>query len=324
MKRAASRHRAITAVAIKGAAIRGLAAVASVLVLIAAVPQSLRAEDPAPAAPDAADTREPNIDPAGQGAPGAAAQYVLAQQLYALGLARKNALSVVAAARLAAGVELKPAAFRRVEGGNGAPATKTGEKPATGKSATGKSATGKTATGKPAAGQGDTSPSLAPGVGGGEEEREGAEASAAGGVEAGAASPDAPPGPPDAAAMLASARDLAGEDEGLVALIEAAESAAAREASRGAMSVRAELAPGQSEVWEIPFFGGVAAELALLGGGQGQLTLRVADENGQPICQDLGWAARSLCSFVPGWNGYFFVTVTNTGTEATRYLLLTD
>lgn len=48
-----------------------------------------------------------NLDPDGAGAPGAVAQLALAQQLYAIGLANKDALTVLAAARLAGSIDAR-------------------------------------------------------------------------------------------------------------------------------------------------------------------------------------------------------------------------
>ena len=106
----------------------------------------------------AQDKTGPNVDKAGTGTRGGVATLALAQELYALGLANKDALTVLTAAKLAASVDIK-----EVE-------------------------QNKTTKGDEVAGQED-------------------------GTDV----------PVDAATMLASARDLAGEDEVMVGLIEDAE-----------------------------------------------------------------------------------------------------
>ncbi len=204
--------------------------------------------------------RGPNVDSAGTGTPGPAAQYALAQGLYALGLAQKDALTVLTAARLAAGVELKEGDLKLKE-----------------------------TTGEALAGQED-------------------------GVDA----------PIGVAEMLASARDLAGEDETLIGLIEDAGAESSRGRIGGAMSKLSRLPAGQTDVWEIPFYGNSYAELAVLGDGDANLDVLVADENGNSICYDVSWSDKVYCNFVPSWNGYFYVTVQNNGSKRNSYYLLTN
>ncbi len=48
-----------------------------------------------------------NVDPAGTGTKGGVAQMAMAQDLYAMGMAQKDALTVLTAAKLAAGVDVK-------------------------------------------------------------------------------------------------------------------------------------------------------------------------------------------------------------------------
>jgi hypothetical protein len=56
----------------------------------------------------AQEKKAPNVNTAATGTKGSVAQMALAYDLYALGLARKDALTVLTAAKLAAGVEVKP------------------------------------------------------------------------------------------------------------------------------------------------------------------------------------------------------------------------
>lgn len=67
----------------------------------------------------AEETGGPNVDPAAQASPGAVATLALAHELYALGKAQGDALTVLAAAKLAASVG--------AEAGNGLKKTTTGE-----------------------------------------------------------------------------------------------------------------------------------------------------------------------------------------------------
>ncbi|MDT8857057.1 hypothetical protein RNZ50_18875 [Paracoccaceae bacterium Fryx2] len=200
-----------------------------------------------------------NVDPTGVGTRGAVSQLALAQQLYALGLADKDALTVLTAAKLAGSVEIASVERKKETKGDAA------------------------------AEEADTS--------------------------------DAPV---DAATMLASARTLAGEDETLIGLIEVAGAEGSRGRIGGASSTLSRLPAGQSDVWEVPFFGNSLAEVAVLGDGDADLDVLVADENGNAICVETGSSDTVYCDFVPSWNGYFHVTVTNTGNRRNSYDLVTN
>lgn len=84
------------------------------------------------------------------------------------------------------------------------------------------------------------------------------------------------------------------------------------------------LNPATAQTWTLTFFGGTYAELAILGDGRTNLDMLVTDDAGMPICQDNGNADTALCGFTPVENGSFSVTVTNSGTTAGSYILLTN
>jgi len=212
------------------------------------------------AAPVAAqDKTGMNVDPAGTGTRGGVAQMAMAQDLYAMGMARQDALTVLTAAKLAAGVDLADVE-RELE-------TKAG-----------------TVT----------------------EEADVADA------------------PVDAATMLASARALAGEDEVLAGLVEDAEAEGSRGRIGGASQTLSRLSAGAVDTWKVPFYGNSYAELAVVGDGDANLDVLVSDENGNTICYDVSWSDKVYCDFVPAWNGYFVVTVENTGVKRNSYYLMTN
>ncbi|MGL6209550.1 MAG: hypothetical protein ACRC14_06955 [Paracoccaceae bacterium] len=200
-----------------------------------------------------------NVDKAGTGTKGGVATLAMAQDLYALGLANKDALTVLTAAKLAASVEVKEVEQK------------------------------KTTKGTEVAGQED-------------------------GTDA----------PVDAASMLASAKELAGEDEVIAGLIEDAEAEGSRGRIGGASSTLSRLPAGQTDVWEVPFYGASYAEVAVVGDGDANLDVLVTDENGNTICYDVSWTDKVYCDFVPSWNGYFYVTVENTGSRRNSYYLMTN
>ena len=152
--------------------------------------------------PAFAEDKGPNVNTTATGTKGGVATMALAQDLYALGMANKDALTVLTAAKLAGSVDVKEVEQKKETKGE-------------------------------------------------------AKADQTDGVDA----------PVDAATMLASAKELAGEDETLVGLIEDAEAEGSRGRIGGASSTLSRLPAGQSDVWEIPFYGDSYAEIAVLGDG---------------------------------------------------------
>lgn len=243
-----------------------------------------------------------NIDTTGRGTPGGAESFAVAQDLYAIGMANKDALTVLTAARLAgsvavtegetaeidaarvnmAAVEQMPLAKRRSPSTPMAPAPMMN------------APEGETGVGKIALFS--------------------ATSDAEGDAD----------GPVDAATMLAAAKELAGEDDIILGLIEDAEAEGARGRIGGATSRISRLPAGMTDVWEVPFYGSSYAEVAVVGDGDSNLDVLVTDENGNTICFDVSWTDKIGCNFVPAWNGYFYITVQNTGDKRNSYYLLTN
>ncbi len=207
----------------------------------------------------AQDKTAKNVDPAGTGTRGGVAQMAMAQDLYAMGMAQKDALTVLTAAKLAAGVD-RTDVERELE-------TKVGTRT---------------------------------------EQADVADA------------------PVDAATMLAAAATLAGEDEVLAGLVEDAGAEGSRGRIGGASQTLSRLPAGAIDTWKVPFYGNSYAELAVLGDGDANLDVLVTDENGNTICYDVSWSDKIYCDFVPAWNGYFQVTVENTGVKRNSYYLMTN
>ncbi len=208
----------------------------------------------------AQDKTGPNVNTAAAGKLGGAATYAMAQNLYILGMANKDPLTVLTAAKLAASVELKDG-----------PAVKKETK-------------------------GD-------------------------GVDDGATGPDGPVGPET---MYAAAKELAVGDDTLLGLIADAETEGTRGRIGGSVRHLSRLPGGNTDVWEIPFFGDSYAEVAIIGDGDSNLDALITDENGNTICYDVSYSDKITCSFVPSWNGYFYITVQNQGRSRNSYYLLTN
>lgn len=129
---------------------------------------------------------------------------------------------------------------------------------------------------------------------------------------------------PDAAAMLAAATGLIGSDESLGILLADAISASRLVPQAGVRSTRHSLSPDRTDSWRLPFDGQIVAELAILGGGNGNLDLRVTDASGATLCTERGPGDRLRCSFMLPESGYVTAAVQNRGPNAATYLLLTN
>ncbi len=246
----------------------------------------------------AQDKSGPNAGPAAEGAtPGAASTMALAQELYAVGTAQGDAVTVLAAAKLAASVEVTAAEPAALD-----PAKVTVDQDAFRK---------KAAPGAPAA----PAPMM------NDDPRPAAKATffTAANDDEGAA--DAPA---TAEAMFAKAKELAADDEAVLGLIDDAMAEGSRGRIGGSVEWLSRLPSGQTDVWEIPFYGNSYAEVAIVGDGDANLDVAVTDENGNVICYDVSWSDKLYCDWTPAWDGYFYVTVQNMGGSRNSYYLLTN
>ena len=243
-----------------------------------------------------------NLGPMADGAtPGGASTMGLAQDLYALGTTQGDALTVLAAAKLAASVDLAAAEPEALD-----PATITfgaGDQETLRKKAA------------PAAVPAAPAPMMA------DSARPAAKASFFSATSEKEGAADAPV---SAEAMFARATDLAGDDEAILGLIEDTLAEGSRGRVGGAVSWMSRLPAGQTDVWEIPFYGSSYAEVAVVGDGDANLDVAVTDENGNVICYDVSWSDKLYCDWTPAWDGYFYVTVQNMGGSRNSYYLMTN
>lgn len=221
----------------------------------------------------------------------------LAQDLYALGLEQGDALTVLSAAKLAASVAATDATATALD-----PATIAFDDGSGGKGVHSAAAEG-------------APPALTDGV------RTAALATfdTATSEDDGAA--DAPV---TAEQMFAKATELAGDDDVLLGLIEDAQAEGSRGRIGGAVQWLSRLPAGQTDVWEVPFYGNSYAEIAVAGDGDADLDVAVTDENGNVICYDVSYSDQVYCDFTPAWDGYFYVTVQNIGSSRNSYYLITN
>jgi hypothetical protein len=250
---------------------------------------------PALTLPAMADERsDPNSNPTATAAPtSGVSTFALAHDLYRSGLAQSDALTVLAAARLAASVapdQKSPAALDLTK----------------------EQLAGLAADRKPPL---PLSRPLAenPTV-----------SLASTGADIGPAEEGAADALVTAKAMLTMARELAADDPALLGLID--DAMAESPGGRAGTAVRwlSHLPAGQTDLWEVPFYENTLAEIAVIGDGETNLDFLITDETGNLLCHDVGWSDLLLCDFTPARDGYFYVTVLNMGGLQNTYYLLTN
>ena len=138
------------------------------------------------------------------------------------------------------------------------------------------------------------------------------------------AAPDATTRPVDAALMLDTARGFAAEDETLLGLVQTVESQSPYGQISGAQRQLNTLPPGAVDLWTVPFYGGSFAEIGVKGNGDTSLIVAITDENDNRINCPARVDDRFYCDFVPLWNGFFRISVSNTGGVVNSYYLLTN
>lgn len=136
--------------------------------------------------------------------------------------------------------------------------------------------------------------------------------------------PQGAPAAPDPGgeAAMTVARNLAGEDPNLQDLVYALDAQVPHGRIPTAVVAPADLPPGQTDIWTLPLFGEVAAEIGLIGDGDGPLSLTVTDETGATLCARPASAGPMLCSLTPARNGFFTVTIRNSGATVNSYRLI--
>ena len=131
-----------------------------------------------------------------------------------------------------------------------------------------------------------------------------------------------PPITPDV--MFDRAATLAAENETLLDLIDASRREVAYAPATVAISSTSTIPKAQAQTWALPFYGEALAEVAFIGNGNSNLDLKVTDENGNLVCQDVGPQDTAYCSFFPAQSGAFLITVNNVGADTNTYMLLTN
>ena len=126
--------------------------------------------------------------------------------------------------------------------------------------------------------------------------------------------------------LYALAEEFAGTNEQLHAVIEASKSStvATRGNTRGATVHYDRVLSHSTDDYRIRFEGRRLAEIAVIGDGDTDLDLFVYDENGNLVCDDIGYTDQAYCSWTPSWTGTFRVEIENLGGVYNAYGLLTN
>lgn len=130
--------------------------------------------------------------------------------------------------------------------------------------------------------------------------------------------------PATAEMMFATAGSLADGDATLLALIADARAEVPRGAIGGVQQWASRVRSGQTDVWEVAFEGGARAEIAVIGDGRSNLDVILTDEGGNVLCLDSSPSDQVYCDFVPAWDGNFYLSVENSGSERNTYYLVTN
>ncbi len=129
----------------------------------------------------------------------------------------------------------------------------------------------------------------------------------------------------DAAKLLADAKELAGKDKTLLAVIKAAEEDAATRGAVGGPKYDVDNVSAYSSVtYRVNFRAGELAQVMVIGDGDTDLDLYVYDENSNLIASDTDYTDRCICQWYPRWTGTFRIVIRNRGRVYNHYVFRTN
>ena len=125
--------------------------------------------------------------------------------------------------------------------------------------------------------------------------------------------------------MLESARAASGDDAVLLALIDDVETEASKGVTNGPVYNIAEIAGSKTDIYSsVPFAGGAYAEVYVEGKGTSDLNLHIYDHQNRLVCSDTDSSDIAYCGWKPVTTGSFSIKITNRGTSANQYSLMTN
>ena len=125
--------------------------------------------------------------------------------------------------------------------------------------------------------------------------------------------------------MLASATELAGDDEALLGLIEDAKVEASKGVASGPVYNIGSLGNGKGDTYPpIEFRGGEYAEVYVEAKAAANLNLVIYDDKGRLVCSDTDISHIAYCGWTPAAAGTFTLKVENKGPVGADYALMTN
>ena len=122
------------------------------------------------------------------------------------------------------------------------------------------------------------------------------------------------------------AEEYAGDNEALLALVRDSRSRVASMKGHvyGAAVHRDRVLSYDTDIYREVYRAKELAEICIVGDGDTDLDLYIYDENGNLVCEDLGFTDRAYCSWTPRWEGLFEIHVENLGGVYNEYRLFTN
>lgn len=127
----------------------------------------------------------------------------------------------------------------------------------------------------------------------------------------------------DATTLLADAKQIAGEDGVLLALIDDVNNNV-RGAVGGSKYAEDRVNAGAADVYRVQFRSGETAIVTVIGDGDTDLDLYIYDENDNLIDSDEEYDDNCVCIWTPKWTGTFKIKIVNRGRVYNRYMLHTN
>ncbi len=125
--------------------------------------------------------------------------------------------------------------------------------------------------------------------------------------------------------LLADATEFADGNPACLALTEELKNVGGtRGAVGGAKSTTEKVLAGDTDVYNIRFYGGETACVVVSGDGDTDLDLYVYDNNGNLIDKDIDYTDDCVVTWTPRWTGNFVIKIKNRGRVYNRYVIATN
>lgn len=132
----------------------------------------------------------------------------------------------------------------------------------------------------------------------------------------------------DPAKLLADAKEYAGKDKTILALVKSVEGELSEGTSRGAVGgpcyTKDRVLAKEYTDYAVKFWANELAEVCLSGDGDTDLDLYVYDSNGNLIGSDTDYTDDCVVRWVPAWTGTFVIRVVNRGMVYNNFALWTN